>query len=316
MPEPEVDLGSLFESVAKALKSNQSTLNKADAYNHDHGDNMVRNFRVISRALKKRPGAPPSEQLAIASDALRKSSITGSARMYAQGLSAASTKLQGERSVNSENAFGMVQALMGGTSVATTPKPKPKPSSQQPDLLGNLVGSLISGEPSAPAKPDSGDQATDLLGSLMGSLMGAAGENGQPQQPASGEGQPDLLGSLMGSMMGAAGEGGQTQEQAAGEGVPDLLGSVMGSLASGGQAEQPAAAQAESSQGGDGLDIGDIITMGMAYLQAKDQGAEPLEALIQAVMAGSQMNDTPHHSQSGQIVAGTLINTLSSMLKQ
>jgi hypothetical protein len=52
----------------------------------------------------------------------------------------------------------------------------------------------------------------------------------------------------------------------------------------------------------------------MAYMQASQQGASPPEALINAVMAGSQMNASPHHSQSGQLVTSTLLSAISSML--
>ena len=52
MPTSEVNLVSLFNAVTKALKRNQGSLNEADAYNHNHGDNMVNNFTIITKALK------------------------------------------------------------------------------------------------------------------------------------------------------------------------------------------------------------------------------------------------------------------------
>jgi len=316
MPEPEVDLASLFETVARTLKSNQTALNKADAYNHDHGDNMVKNFRVISRALKRRPGAPPSEQLSTASDALRKSSITGSARMYAQGLSSAANKLQDERAITAENAFTLVQAIMGGSG--EPPAAAAHPASQKPDLLGSLVGSQMGGGTSPSPKPQADSQQPDLLSSLMGSLMETASENQGSHQQGGNENQPDLLSSLMGSLMGAAGESAPGQQGNAGGDQPDLLGSLMGSLMGGGESatSSPASPQAAGIQEGDGLDLGDIVSMGVAYFQAKQQGAETLDALVQAVMSGSQMNDTPHHSQSAQIVSSTLLETLATMLRQ
>lgn len=36
-----------------------------------------------------------------------------------------------------------------------------------------------------------------------------------------------------------------------------------------------------------------------------------MDAIVQAVMAGSQMNQSSHHSQSGQLVAGSLVNRLA-----
>jgi hypothetical protein len=52
MPKKAMNLATLFGGVTKALAENQASLNEADSYNHDHGDNMVQNFKVISKALK------------------------------------------------------------------------------------------------------------------------------------------------------------------------------------------------------------------------------------------------------------------------
>ena len=63
-----------------------------------------------------------------------------------------------------------------------------------------------------------------------------------------------------------------------------------------------------------GIDLNTLLSAGMAFVQAKQQGAAPTEALIQALMAGSQLNASPHHSQSGHLVANSLLSTISSML--
>ena len=70
MPASGVDLASLFSAVTKTLQENQAALNDADEYNHDHGDNMVENFKLITQATKKKKGAPPSAQLYYASATL------------------------------------------------------------------------------------------------------------------------------------------------------------------------------------------------------------------------------------------------------
>ena len=70
MSESEVDLAKLFDTVTEALKGKKDSLNEADSYNHDHGNNMVENFTVITDALKQKSDAPPSEQLAYASEVL------------------------------------------------------------------------------------------------------------------------------------------------------------------------------------------------------------------------------------------------------
>ncbi len=93
----------------------------------------------------------------------------------------------------------------------------------------------------------------------------------------------------------------------------DVLSGLMGALLGGGAAQQPSQAAPDSQESG-GFDLSTLLTAGAAYIQASQHGASPTEALIQAVMSGSQMNNTPHHSQSGHLVTSTLINALGSML--
>jgi hypothetical protein len=81
-----IALDKIFQTVTKALSSNQSMLNDADSYNHDHGDHMVEIFQVITQAMQEKKGADPADQLAYASDLLRRKSQSGSAAMYAQNL--------------------------------------------------------------------------------------------------------------------------------------------------------------------------------------------------------------------------------------
>ncbi|MBN2549379.1 MAG: DAK2 domain-containing protein [Anaerolineales bacterium] len=280
MPETEIDLARLFNTVAKALQENQASLNETDAYNHNHGDNMVNNFKVITRAVKRKKGATPSEQLAYASQVLGKKSGSGSARLYTQGLAQAAAQLQGQQAVTPQNAVTLVQSLMGGNAAAPQVSQPAQPQSS--DMLGGLMGALLGGGASAPQPSQPAEaQSSDMLGGLMGALLGGGASAPQPSQPAQPQ-SSDMLGGLMGALLG--GETAQTQPQ------------------SGSQA------------GGGGFDLGTLLTAGAAYMQANQQGASPIEALIQAVMAGSQMNNAPHHSQSGQLVASTLISTIGSML--
>lgn len=193
MPESEIDLAKLFSTVVEALQGEKDSLNEADSYNHDHGDHMVQSFQIIAEALGQKQGASPAEQLAYASEKLGQSSNSGSARLYAQGLTRAANRLQGQQAITAENAMGLVQALLGG------------------------------------------------------------------------EGDVPLL-------------------QTEGRG---------------------------KSSGESGL--GSLITAGSTFVQAKQEGDSALEALMKAVMSGSQMNESSHQSQSGQVVGGTLIDTISAM---
>ena len=55
-----LDLSSLFNVATQALAANQSSLNRADAENQNHGDNMVQAFSMITQALASQQGAAPS----------------------------------------------------------------------------------------------------------------------------------------------------------------------------------------------------------------------------------------------------------------
>jgi len=253
----QADLAKAFSAVTRELKKNQESLNAADDFNHNHGDNMVKNFQVITNAVREKKNAAPAEQLAYASQALAKRSSTGSAKLYAQGLADASKRLSNKDTLTPDSAMIMVQSLMGSGQAAPT---KAKPS--QDDLLGGLVGSFMGQESSS-----------------------------QPSQPG------DLSG-LMGALMG-----GESSSQSSQSG--DLSG-LMGALMGGG-------ASSQSSSDGK-LDMGDLLSIGMAFMQAKQQGKDTLPALVQAVMSGSQMNNTASHSQSGQLVTQTLLGTLGKLL--
>jgi hypothetical protein len=234
----QVDLARSFSAVTRALKANQASLNASDEYNHNHGDNMVKNFQVITTAMRQKKDAAPSEQLQYASQALAKRANSGSAQMYAQGLSQAAERLQGQRGIDANSMITLVQALMGG------------------------------GQASAPAPASAGGMG-DLLGSLLG-----GGATAQPTQPQSAGGLGDLLGSLL---------GGEPQQQS----TPQQSG---------------------------GLDMGTLLSAGMAFLQARQQGQDVLPALVQAIVSGSQMSNSAHHNQSGTLVASTLLNTIGGML--
>lgn len=278
MPPSEVDLAALFNTVAKTLKANQSSLNEADAYNHNHGDHMVKNFKVITKAMKQKSGASPSEQLAYAAQILQQSSTSGSARLYADGLTRAASQFEGQSNVNEKNAFDLIQALLGGSSGTQTPQPSQTASG---DMMGDLLGSLLGGSSGIQSSQPSPAASSDLMGGLLGSLLGGA--SGTQSTPTNQTASGDMVGDLMGALLGGATGSTPTQTP-------------------------------QDNQSTGGLNLGTLLTAGMTFFQAQQQGASTMDALISAVMAGSQMNTTPHQSQSGQLVAGTLINALGSML--
>jgi hypothetical protein len=195
-----IDLSSLFNIATQALTANQTSLNQADTYNQNHGDNMVQAFNMITQALASQRGAPPAQQLQHASQVLsQQQGASGSTRAYAQGLSQAAQQFQGQQAVTPDNAMQLIQSLFGGGQ-------QQQGASQGADLLGSLLG----GGQQQQAAP----QGADLLGSLFGSTQ---------QQQAAPQGA-DLLGSLLGGGQAPAQGGNQ---QGAGIDAGDLLNAGM-----------------------------------------------------------------------------------------
>jgi hypothetical protein len=103
----------------------------------------------------------------------------------------------------------------------------------------------------------------------------------------------DPLAALLGAAMG------QSQPPPPQSGA-NVLNALMGMSQMG--------AQSAPQQGSGGLDLGDLLTAGMAFMQAKQQGADNMQAGMQALMAGlagGQMN--PLQAGSPQAAAGGLI---------
>jgi hypothetical protein len=171
--QPDIlDLANLFQTVTGTLSKNRENLNDADTYNHDHGDNMVDTFEVITLAMKEKKGADPADQLAYASEILRQRK-SGSAQKYADGLSQASSQFQGQQ-VTSGNAMMLIQTLLGGGQA-------PEPQQQQGgigDMLGSLLGGAGTKQTPAGGQQSSGDlDIGDLLNAGM-SFMNTKSKGG------------------------------------------------------------------------------------------------------------------------------------------
>jgi len=67
----QLNLANIFKSVTGTLNAQKQDLNNADTINHDHGDNMVQVFNVISQAMQTKRNADPADQLEYASQLLR-----------------------------------------------------------------------------------------------------------------------------------------------------------------------------------------------------------------------------------------------------
>lgn len=158
MATQKLNLADLFKSVTSTLVDNKKSLNEADSYNKNHGDNMVDIFKVITQAMEEKAGADPADQLAYASQLLRQKSQSGSAQMYVKGLTQAAERFQGQ-DITTGNAMELIQTLLGGGEA------QPLQSSPTGDLLGSLLTGLTGGEKSQ--SESEGFDLGDLLGAGM-----------------------------------------------------------------------------------------------------------------------------------------------------
>ena len=286
-----IDLSTIFQTVTKELVKNQQSLNQADGYNQDHGDNMVRTFRTITRSIntKKKQGGSDSAALAYAAKRLSKSGTGQSAQLYTQGLTRAAAQLEGKQ-IDQRSGMQLLQTLIGGGQAAS----QTSQSSQGGDLVSSLLGGMMGSSQSQESSPAQGG---DLLSGLLGGMMGSS--QSQESTPAQGG---DLLSSLLGGMMG--GSEPQTQQAGAAQGG-GLLGSLLGGLSGATGSGSGAGLQ-------DGLDIGDLLSVGMAFMQYKQQGKNTLEALVAAFMQMSGMGGSKDRTQSTELVVSSFLQALGS----
>ena len=328
-PARKVNLAKVFQNVASVMAQNETALNEADTLNHDHGTNMAQTFRTIAGAVQERKTSSASAQLEHASAAVRSSSKSGSAQLYADGLHEAAMRFKG-RQVTEQNAMELVQTLMGLDSpAAQAATPADASRAGGADMLGSLLGGLMGG--GAPAQQQQQPAGGDMLGSLLGGLMGGgAPAQQQQQQPAGG----DMLGSLLGGLMGGGAPAQQQQQPAVGgdmlgsllgalsggtpatqqqtqSGGGDMLGSLLGGMLSG--AATPQQQPQAQAQSGKGLNLMKILQLVMVYLQAKQTGQSPLAALAMALLnSGSPLTNKDYRAQSGALVMQSLLQSFTA----
>ena len=165
MAGEQIDLFSLFRQVSKSVKQNKTSLNQADPYNHDHGDNMVEIFDVITRAMKEKKTADPADQLEYAAQLLRSKTGSGSGQVYASGLESAAKQVLG-KDLNIGTIMTIIQSLMGSTQQANQQTAQTAGS----DMIGSLMGQLLGGAGKTGAGSSGTGQGldlTDLLGAGM-----------------------------------------------------------------------------------------------------------------------------------------------------
>lgn len=113
---------------------------------------------------------------------------------------------------------------------------------------------------------------------------------------------PDNAMMLVQSLLG----GGQPAPEQQSGGA-DLLHSLLGAVT---QSQQP------QGQQDSGIDAGDLLNAGMAFMNAKNQGQDNLQAGLSALMAAGPLGQSSHRQQSGQVVGNALLQAISMMGKK
>jgi hypothetical protein len=90
-------------------------------------------------------------------------------------------------------------------------------------------------------------------------------------------------------------------------GSADIIGSILGSLSG-----------SRNSQSGQGLDLGGLLggLLGGQSGSSGNTGGDLLGSLIGGLVGNSKMADSAPHTESGQIVAGSILQALSQLLGQ
>jgi hypothetical protein len=208
----QLDLATLFQTVAGALAENRTTLNQADSLNQNHGDNMVQIFEMISKAMQEKKNADPASQLAHAGQMLSKQK-SGSSQVYAQGLAQASREFKGQSQIDPQDVLRLLTTLMGGGQASTG-----RPSAGTADALTSLLTGLGTAAAGSQARPDSSE-----------------------------------------------------------------------------------------------IDLNDLLNAGMAFMNAKQQGSNNLQALVKALVSDSPLSQSDHRAQSGALVANSILQAISAM---
>lgn len=120
---------------------------------------------------------------------------------------------------------------------------------------------------------------------------------------------PQNAGALIQALLGGGQPAQPPQQQAQSQGG-GLLGSLMGALAGG----QQAAPQTQPAQSG--LDVGDMLNLGLTFMNAYQNGGGHLENMVGSLLSTSPMGQADHRSQSGTLVAQTIMEVLGNLINK
>jgi hypothetical protein len=336
--ERTTDLSQLFGAALQTMEEKRQEINDLDGYNGNHGDNMVQNMRVIRDAVAAHEDEPPSEALRWASQELAARGQGGTSQYYVRGLNQAAEQLEGHADMRQGEVMTLVQSLLGSVPQQGHPQQMQQGGSVLDSMLGmagNQMASQAQDSPLAAMLAAQQGQAPDAgaSGSPLDALLGAQGGGGGSPLDAllGGQGAPGGLGAALGQFLDAEqpqespssaqgagglgallGGGGLPGGGAPTGGAPGGaggLGDLLGALTGGGQPAQggmPGMGQGGDQGGGNWLQA--LLPAALAFMQAKQSGAENPQAAgaaLLALLGGGQVN--PLQSGAPRPAAGGLI---------
>ena len=159
----------------------------------------------------------------------------------------------------------------------------------------SLIAQAMASQRGAPPSTQL-QHASEVLAQNANSGSGQIYAQGLAQAAQQFQGQsavtPDNAMQLIQSLL----RGGQALAPQGGAG---LLGSLLGGLNNGAQPE--------------GLDLGALLSAGMTFMSARQQGQDTVQAALTALMSGGPMAQSSHRQQSGQLVGNALLQAIGAM---
>jgi hypothetical protein len=168
----------------------------------------------------------------------------------------------------------------------------------------NLITQAVGQKPSAPPSTQL-SYASQLL--QQNASSGSSQIYSQALQTAASQlqGQSNINANnimpLLQSLLG----GGQAPSSNAMTSSNDLLGGLLSSLGGSGT---------QQGQSG-GIQLDDILRGGMAFLQSQQSGGGGLQAVVDGLIAGSPLGESPARSQSAQLIAHSILATAAPLLR-
>ncbi|MFP4344524.1 MAG: hypothetical protein ACLFU8_07520 [Anaerolineales bacterium] len=187
------DLVRLFSSALEQVQEKRNEINQLDDYNHNHGDNTVRNLRTVVNALQEHESEPPAQALYDAGERLAREGEGTTSQYYARALRRAAEQFRGQERLDEESLVNLVEILLGSVPARYTPTDV----TRTPSVLERLV--------------QHGDREEGVdLGALASQLLPAGLTYLQAKQAGEDTGtaaQRALLNTLLGDRSVSRGQG-------------------------------------------------------------------------------------------------------------